>query len=114
MLENCNCKLYYERSITTNRSVHINRQDAVILDKTIKAAYLIGVAMPNSHYLHGTITKKPQKYTDLGELTRVWQLNMAYIIPLMLSTVHIIPSKLHKSLKLLYFHPAVYIPMQKE
>jgi hypothetical protein len=36
-----------------------------MLDKTIKGAYSIYVAIPNSHSLHSTITEKLQKYTDL-------------------------------------------------
>jgi hypothetical protein len=44
-----------------------NRLDIVILDKTIKEAHLIDVAVPNSHTLHNTITEKPQKYTDLED-----------------------------------------------
>jgi len=34
---------------------------------------------------------------------------MAYVIPLALSTMSIIPNKLHKSLKLLNLHTALYI-----
>jgi hypothetical protein len=42
-----------------------------------------------------------------------WQIKMAYIIPLVISTTGIIPNKLHESLKLLNHHPALYILMQK-
>ena len=38
-----------------------------MLDKIIKEAYSIDVAIPNSHNLHSTITEKLQKYTDLKE-----------------------------------------------
>jgi hypothetical protein len=38
-----------------------------MLDKTIKDAYSIDVAILNSHNLHSTITEKLQKYTDLKE-----------------------------------------------
>jgi hypothetical protein len=65
-------------SITTDRTTHNNRPDIIILDKTIKEAYLIVVAIPNSHSLHSTITEKLQKYTDLKEeLIRIWQLTTA-------------------------------------
>jgi hypothetical protein len=39
------------------------------LDETIREAYLLDVAVPESHNLHGTITEKPQQYTDLREET---------------------------------------------
>jgi hypothetical protein len=38
-----------------------------MLDKTIKDAYLIYVAIPNSHNLYSKITEKLQKYTGLKE-----------------------------------------------
>jgi hypothetical protein len=109
-----NYKLYYNRSIITNQTIHNNRPDKVMFDKTIKEAYLIDVAIPKSHNLHSTITKKLQKYTDLTEaLIRIWQLKMAYIIPLAQFTTGIIPNKLHESLKLLNLHPTLYILMQE-
>jgi hypothetical protein len=46
-------------------------------------------------------------------LIRIWQLKTAYKIPLVLSSMGIIPNKLHKSLKLLNLCPALYIGMQK-
>jgi len=50
-----------------DRDDNNNRPDIVILDKTNKEAYLIDVAVPNSHNLHNTITEKLQKYTDLKD-----------------------------------------------
>jgi hypothetical protein len=83
VLENCSYKLYYDRPIISDRTVHNNRPDRVIRDKTIKEAYLIDVAIPNSHDLICTVTKKLQKYTDVKEeLIRMWQLKVAYIMPL--------------------------------
>jgi hypothetical protein len=65
MLENSNYKLYYDSSIIIDRTVHNNRPDTVINDKTTKDAYLIEVAIPSSHNFHSTITEKLQNYTDL-------------------------------------------------
>ena len=105
-----NYTLYYDRYIITNRTVHNNRQQTVIFDLTVKQAYLIDAATPNSHNLHSTLTKKLHKCTDLTvELIRIWQLSMAYST----STTGIIPNKLHKSLKLLNFRAALYVLMQQ-
>jgi hypothetical protein len=53
-----------------------------MFDKIIKEACLIDAAIPNSNSLESTMTKKLQKYTDLKEkLTKIWQLNTAYIVP---------------------------------
>jgi hypothetical protein len=83
-------------------------------NNTIKEAYSIDVAIPNTHNLHSTITKKPQKYTDLKEEPiRIWQLKTAYVITLLLPTAGIIPNKLHEGFKPLNLHPGLYILMQK-
>ena len=114
MLENSNYKLYNDRPIITDRSIHNNRLDIVLLDKTIKEAYLIDVAISNSHNIHSTITEKLQKCTDLKEkLIGIWKLKTACIIPPVLSTTGIIPNKLHESFKLLNLRPALYILIQK-
>jgi hypothetical protein len=36
-----------------------------MLDKTIKGAYSIDVAMPNSHNVYSGIAERLRKYTDL-------------------------------------------------
>ena len=69
-----------------------------MLDKTIKEAYSIDAAIPNSHSLHSTITEQLQKYTDLkDELIRIMQLNAVYIVSLVLSTTGIIPNKNYRT-----------------
>jgi hypothetical protein len=67
VLENFSYKLYYNRTIMDDWTTHNSRQDTVILDKNIKEANLIDIAIPNSHNLHGTIAKKLWKNTDLKE-----------------------------------------------
>ena len=65
---NDNNNTYYsDSSIATDRNIHNNRPDMVMLDETTKEAYIIDVAIPNSHSLHSNITEKLQKYTDLKE-----------------------------------------------
>jgi len=87
-----------DRSTVIDRTIHNNRPDIVILEKTIKEAYFIDVAILNSQNLHSTITEKLQKYTDLKEeLARIWQLRVAYLTPLGLSRIGMITYTLHKS-----------------
>jgi len=70
----------------------ITMDDLIRLRKTVKEAYLIDAAIPNSHDLHSTITEKLQKYIGLKEeLIRMWQLKTTCIIPLSS------PNKLHES-----------------
>jgi len=67
--ENSSYKPCRERSRITDRTIHNNKPDTVLLDDTIKEAYLIDLAIPDSHNLYSTITKRLQKYT--GEFIRI-------------------------------------------
>jgi len=101
-------------SYTTDQTLHKIRLDIVRLDKTNKEVCLTDTAISNSHNLHSTITETLQKYTALKEEhIRIWQLKTAHIIPLVLSTMGIIPNKLHGSSKLINLRHALYIPKQK-
>jgi len=80
----------------------------------LKYAYLIDVAIPNSHNLHSTVSDKLQKYTELRkERLGIWRLKTVYIIPRVLSTTGVITNELLESLKLLKLCPGLYILMQK-
>jgi hypothetical protein len=80
ILENSTYKLYNDSSII-DWTIHNNKADIVICNKTIKEAQSIDVAIPNSHNLHSTINEKCLKYTDLKEgLIRIQALKTAYII----------------------------------
>ena len=49
--------------------------------QTMKEAYLVDVAFPNSHNPNSTITEKLHKYTDLKQKPlRKWPMNIAYIV----------------------------------
>jgi hypothetical protein len=77
-----------------------------MLDKTIKAASSIDVAITNSHNLHSTTTPQAAEYEDLEEeLIRMWQLTAVYVIPLALSTAGIIRTTPHQSSKTAAFSP---------
>jgi hypothetical protein len=66
-------------------------------------------SQPSQHH-----HRKAPNYSDLKEaVIRIWQLKMAYKIPLTLLTTSIVPNKLHDILKLLNHHPDLYILMQK-
>ena len=92
----------------------ITTDQTVMVDDTIKEAYLIDVTNCNSYNLHSTMTRKPQNYANLKEeLIRMWQLKTTYIVPLVLSTARIALNKLHDRLKLLTLRPALYVTMQK-
>jgi hypothetical protein len=48
-LENDNYKLYFDRTVLTDIHIQHNRPDIIILNKQQKQAYLLDIAVPNSH-----------------------------------------------------------------
>ena len=53
-----------------------------VVGVVVVVAYVIDVAISNSHSLHRNTTKKLRKYSNLKELRRIWQLNAVCIVPL--------------------------------
>lgn len=114
ILENATHKLYYDRAILTDRTIHYNRPDVLLQDKLNKISYLIDISVPNTHNLLKVITEKINKYAELKEeVSRIWKQNKVYVVPIVLSTTGIIPKHLHNSLKLLELKESLYITLQK-
>jgi hypothetical protein len=53
-LENDNYKLYFDRTVLTDIHIQHNRPDIIILNKQQKQAYLLDIAVPNSHNITQT------------------------------------------------------------
>jgi len=58
VLENENFKLYWNRSILTDKTIPLNRPDTTLMNKKTKNIFLIDIAVPNTHNLAKTITNK--------------------------------------------------------
>ena len=114
VLENDNFKLYWNRSILTDKTIPFNRPDITFINKKTKNTFLIDIAVPNTHNLAKTITDKQNKYQELAnEICAMWKQNTAQVIPLVISSTGVIPKSLPQSLKRLNLHPNTYIQMQK-
>lgn len=114
VLENTAAKLYFDRAILTDRTIHYNRPDITLVNKIDKTAYLIDIAVPNTHNLQATIAEKLTKYTELkDEITRIWHLHKVTIVPIVLSATGVIPKQLHQSLKTLQISPNTHNLLQK-
>lgn len=114
ILENTTHKLYYDRAILTDKTIHYNRPDITVQDKVNKITYLIDIAVPNTHNIQKTITEKISKYAELkDEVSRIWRQEKVYIVPIVLSTTGVIPNHLLHSLKLLDLKETLYITLQK-
>ena len=114
ILESTDYKLYWDRTILTDKTVHFNRPDIVLHDKLQKTVFLIDIAIPNTNNIQSTHTVKLTKYADLAiEIKNQWRVNVVKIIPIIVSSTGVIPKTLHDSLKTLDIHPQTYILIQK-
>jgi hypothetical protein len=114
ILENETIKLYWDRSLITDKTVHNNRPDITLIDKVSKTVYFIDIAIPNNHNLHAKYAEELAKYSELSiEIKDQWKMDTVATIPVTLSTNGIIPKTLHKTLNTLSLHPNTFIELQK-
>ena len=66
VLENNSHRLYYDRSIITDRQVTNNRPDIVLVDKRANTGLLIDIAIPNNNNVLDKFQEKKAKYADLA------------------------------------------------
>ena len=113
-MENENFKLYCNRSILTDKTKTFNRPDVTFMNKETKNAFLINIAVPNTHNLAKTITDKQNKYQELAnEICAMWKQKETQVIPIIISSTGAIPKSLSQSLTRLNLLSNTYIQMQK-
>jgi hypothetical protein len=77
VLENDNFKLYWNRSIITDKTIPSNRPDITFVNKTTKNTFLIDIALPNTHNLAKIINEKQEKYRELAnKISAMWKQNI--------------------------------------
>jgi hypothetical protein len=91
-----------------------NRPDIIILNKQQKQAYLLAIAVPNSHNITQTYHTKINKYLKLSVAIRnLWCLEKISILPLIISATGIVPQSLFKNLKILDLGNTLVVEIQK-
>lgn len=114
VLENTQYKLYWDRTIITDKTIHFNRPDITVFHKPTKSAYLIDIAVCNTHNIQTTHTEKIAKYTDLSiELRTQWNATDVKTIPIIMSSTGVVPKTLHTSLNTLDLPKSIYMLLQK-
>jgi len=110
VLENENFKLYWNRSILTDKSIPFNRPDITFMNKKTKSTFLIDIAVPNTHNLAKTIADKQNKFQELAnEICAMWKQKAAQVIPIVIISTGVIPKSLSQSLTRLNLYPNTYI-----
>lgn len=114
VLENDECRLYWDRTILTDQTATHNRPDLVLVDKTKRQVYLIDIAIPNTKNLQEKYVEKISKYAPLVEsIKKQWHMDLVRIIPIVISSTAVIPKTLFQSLKDLNINVNIYKTMQK-
>jgi hypothetical protein len=74
-LENDNYKLQFDHAVLTDIHIKHNRPDIIILNKQQKQAYLLDIAVPNSHNTYNTDIQGVPKmaYKLLTTLSRMFK-----------------------------------------
>jgi hypothetical protein len=113
-LENDSYKLYFDRTILTDIHIKHNRPDIIILNKQQKQAYLLDIAVPNSHNITQTYNTKINKYLELSVAMRnLWCLEKISILPFVILATGIVPQSLFKNLKILDLDNTLAVEIQK-
>ena len=114
VLENESSKLYWNRSVLTDETITFKRPDITFMNKKTKNNFLIDIAVPDTHNIAKTITDKQNKYQEVAnEICAMWKQKAAQVIPIVISSMRVIPKSLSQSLTILKLQPNTYIQLQK-
>ncbi|XP_031333846.1 uncharacterized protein LOC116163856 [Photinus pyralis] len=114
VLENETHRLYWDRTIYTDKTVTSNRPDITLIDKVAKQTYIIDIAVPNDVNVIKKEQEKVTKYTPLAiELKEVWRQEVVNIIPLVISVTGITSKNFTRHLKTLDLNTYTHTNMQK-
>jgi len=84
------------------------------MNKKTKNNFLIDIAVPDTHNIAKTITDKQNKYQEVAnEICAMWKQKAAQVIPIVISSMRVIPKSLSQSLTILKLQPNTYIQLQK-
>jgi hypothetical protein len=102
----------WTKRLTSTLNNDIKILDIIILNKQQKQAYLLDIAVPNSHTSQ-TYNTKNNKYLELSVAMRnLWSLKKISILPLIISATGIVPQSLFKNLKILDLQNTLVVEIQ--
>jgi hypothetical protein len=105
---------YWDRILYTDKTVHFNRPDITLVDKTNKQAEFIDIAIPLTQIYKKQLQKKKHKYQDLAfEIKQQWQVNEIIVIPHVLSAMGVISNMLNPTLTALNLPPRLLSQVQQ-
>lgn len=114
LAENDEARIYWDRGIITDKTIHHNRPDITVVFKKTKVAYLVDIAVPSTVNLLATYAEKVRKYQDLSvEIKHQWHLREVHVVPVVISATGVVPKSLSLALKTLDLPQNLNILLQK-
>lgn len=97
--ENDEVRVYWDKTIITDKQVLHNRPDILLIQKLKKEAQIIDITIPNDHNIGEARTTKLTKYIDLAhEIKAIYQLKQVSVHPLIISANGLVELNLKKEL----------------
>lgn len=114
VLENERVRLYWDRTIHTDKTITCNRPDITLIKKNTKETYLIDIAIPNDTNIAKKEEEKREKYHPLAlEVQELWEQKKVTVIPLVISVTGITPYTFMNGLKTLQIPEHTHANIQK-
>lgn len=114
VMENETHKLYWDRTIHTDKTIINNRPDITLINKIDKQTSIIDIAVPNDSNVTSKEREKIEKYTPLAiEIQKMWKQNKVTIIPIVISVTGITTKAFSQHIQSLDLPPYIHTNMQK-
>lgn len=114
ILENQHHKLYWNRTMHTDKTVSHNRPDVTLFCKQDKITYLIDIAVPGDTNVTQKEQEKITKYIPLAvEMKEIWNQNKVIVVPIVISATGITSKKFTNHLTELKIKPYIHTVIQK-
>lgn len=111
VLENQNCRLYYDVPIHTDKTITANRPDIVIHNLMEKTAVFIDVTHPNDHNIDKAQSEKIQKYVPLtSEYKDIYKLKSVQTIPIVITATGVVHKQTKSSITKQHLNPNKVLP----
>jgi hypothetical protein len=98
--ESANVILYWDRCISTDKTMVLNRPDILLIFTLNKTVLLTDIAVPLTHTVSKTETEKITKYENFAlEIKNIWKFNNVSVFPLVISAEGVVPKNFQKYLE---------------
>jgi hypothetical protein len=108
-MENDSSKLYWDKQITSNKTLEFNKPDIILIDRKTNKGIIIDITVPDSQNIQKTISTKITKYQPLRiQLKRIWKLAEVTVVPVVLSAMGVVPKTLQSKVIFSHFYKRQY------